>query len=177
MRIYKDAKLSKAIKLDWKVSWYLWGDVGTGKTHNSFGLLHKWNDKLRKQKAEDESKGIFGSYPFISLVNWAIKTDELRNTPLEVDVYLGYNRKEKEELLVKSKHIIIDDIGAEKRSDYTDDLLMRLVEFRYSNGMYTGFTSNLAIGELPYEDRIVSRIAGIVGMNKFELKGKDRRVK
>jgi len=52
-----------------------------------------------------------------------------------------------------------------------------LVEFRYSNDLYTGFTSNISIGKLPYDARIVSRIAGIVSDNKFEILGKDRRIK
>jgi len=176
MKIYKDAKLSKLIKLDFKLSWYLWGDVGVGKTHNAFGLLYKWNLKLEKQRTVDEEKGIYVGYPYMRLVNWAILTDDFRNTPLDVDVFAGQNRTEKERSLIHNRYLVIDDIGAEKRSDYTDDLLMRLTEYRYSNGLYTGFTSNLSIGKLPYDARIVSRIVGITGNNKFKITGKDRRL-
>ena len=176
MKIYEKAELSTSIKLDWENSWYLWGSIGSGKTHNCYGLLHKWNNALMKLQEKNEKSGIYGGYPWLRLDNWAIKTDELRNTPLDLDIYLGYNRREKEKILINCKHLVIDDIGAEKRSDYTDDLLMRLLEHRYSNGFYTGFTSNLSIGELPYDARIISRVAGIVGNNKFELTGKDRRI-
>jgi DNA replication protein DnaC len=112
----------------------------------------------------------------LTFVNFAIICDRLRNTPFETDIFVSDNRSEKEQSLMNKHKLIIDDLGAEKRSDYSDDLLMRLVEHRYSAGLYTGFTSNISLGSLPYDARIISRIVGMVDKNKFEITGKDHRV-
>ena len=175
MKIYKDAIVNLGM-VDFAKSWYLWGKVGVGKTHNAYGYVQLNNDVLRHKQKEDEKHEKFCDYPFLTFINWAIICERLRNTPIMTDVFISDNRGEKEDSLMNKKKLIIDDLAAEKRSDYTDDLLMRLVEHRYSNALYTGFTSNISMGKLPYDARIVSRIVGIVGKNKFEIIGKDRRV-
>ena len=176
MKIYKNAKLDKSIKLDWDKSFYLWGKVGIGKTHNAYALVIETNTYLRNRQDNDETANLFYDYPFMTFVNFADICDRLRNAPIEADIFAEDSRSGLEYKMLHKKRLIIDDIAAEKRSDYSNDFLMRLVEYRYSNNLYTGFTSNLAIGKLPYEARIVSRIAGIVGNNKFEIKGKDLRL-
>jgi len=177
MNIYENAKLDHSIKLDFDKSWYLLGKVGTGKTHNAYAYYLETNKKTKEIKLENEAKFIFKNYDWIVFYNFATLCDELRNTQFESFNGIEKSRTEKEEAIIKTKYLILDDLGSEKRSDYSDDFLIRLVEFRYSNDLYTGFTSNISIGKLPYDARIVSRIAGIVSDNKFEILGKDRRIK
>ena len=177
MKIYKNAKLSPSIKLDWDLSWYLYGTVGGGKTHNAYALVKQTNLFLITRKEKDEDANKFYDYPFMTFVNFAHACDRLRNAPLEADIFAEDSRRGLEHDLIHKKKLVIDDLGSEKRSDYTDDFLMRLTEHRYSNDLYTGFTSNNNVPELGYDKRIISRIAGIVERNKFRLSGKDRRIK
>ena len=176
MKIYKNAKLDESIKLNWNKSFYLWGAVGIGKTHNAYALVVKTNKFLRASQVKDEAEHKFYDYPFMTFVNFANICDKLRNAPMEADIFAEDSRSGLEYKMLHKTRLVIDDIGAEKRSDYSDDFLMRLVEYRYSNDLYTGFTSNLSMGNLPYDSRIISRIAGIVGKNKFKITGKDRRL-
>ncbi len=54
--------------------------------------------------------------------------------------------------------LIIDDLGAEKRSDWSDSELFDLIDSRYTNELPTIFTSNKAVRELPEDDRLTDRI-------------------
>ncbi len=176
MIIYKNAKLDKKILIDWKKSWYMWGSIGVGKTHNAYAFVMATNEKTRELQKKNEVKHIWQGYYYLEFINFAEICNKLRNMPMDSFDGLVKTRTQQEERIIRGKFLIIDDLAAEKRSDYTHDLLMRLVEHRYSNALYTGFTSNLSMGKLPYDARIISRVAGIVGKNKFEIIGKDRRI-
>lgn len=54
--------------------------------------------------------------------------------------------------------LIIDDLGAEKRSDWSDSELFNLIDSRYTNELPTIITSNKAIRDLPEDDRLKDRI-------------------
>lgn len=66
-----------------------------------------------------------------------------------------------------SKCLIIDDIGAEKPSQWTLQTLFDIVNFRYSNNLQTIFTSNFSLEQLNkrfqgYEgERVIRRIQAI----------------
>jgi DNA replication protein DnaC len=70
---------------------------------------------------------------------------------------------------------IIDDIGAEKPSEFTRERLLQIIGARYDNELCTIFTSNLSPTDLrePLGDRIQSRIAGMTV--EFKYNGPDRR--
>jgi len=72
--------------------------------------------------------------------------------------------------------IIFDDLGAEFITDETLELLIGILEDRIKHNRWTSFTSNKPLSELPYDRRVKSRIAAIIGDNFGELKGKDRRI-
>ena len=72
--------------------------------------------------------------------------------------------------------LILDDLGSEPQSDANLEFLSTIINYRVENVLFLAFTSNLSIGKLPYSARIISRIAGLVGENKFEIKGTDRRL-
>jgi len=52
--------------------------------------------------------------------------------------------------------LILDDLGAEKRSEWTDELLFKLLDYRYRQALPTAVASNLIPGDL--EPRIASRL-------------------
>lgn len=162
---YLNAKLDKAIKLILKESWYLFGLPGTGKTYFTWAFRIARHNRLR----EKEKKQPNMTYDSLISKNWAIFCSELRYASFEARKFIIKK-------LLEVDMLIFDDIGSEVKTDFSDDILFQILDERYEWGKYTAFTSNHDIPELEYDGRIVSRIAGIVGQNKFEIKGNDRRI-
>lgn len=73
------------------------------------------------------------------------------------------------------KLILLDDIGAEKSSEWVQERLYSLINFRVSNGLATLFTSNFSAEEL--EQRVGYRTySRIIGCAKpIHFTGKDHR--
>jgi DNA replication protein DnaC len=74
--------------------------------------------------------------------------------------------------------LVLDDLGAEKVSDFTLQTLYDLLDRRYGECLDTLITSNLTLGRLAehygsHGDRLASRIAGMG--TTLAIKGKDRR--
>lgn len=154
---YLEAEVDPAIKMDTTKSWYLSGGIGSGKTHFCYALR-------RRNLLVDEGREIW-----IHVLNMAAFAGTLRGATID-------RRTELIDLMQDRKFLILDDVGSESQTDFTNDVLFQMLNKRYEEIMWIGFTSNFRIGELPYEGRIISRIAGIVGTNKFQLTAKDRRV-
>ena len=155
-RMYWSAKIDSNIKLNADKSFYLDGEAGRGKTHYLYALV---KESILKNKKPH--KIIY--FPDICL--------KYKNAPFA----------EKESIiqsLRKDNKLIFDDLGAEVKSDASIELLSSTLNYRCENLLFFGFTSNVGIGKLPYDDtRIKSRIAGIVKKNKFTLMSKkDKRL-
>ena len=62
--------------------------------------------------------------------------------------------------LIDSKFLIIDDIGSQKKSEWTEEILLDLVDYRYNHSLPTVFTSNLTMREFydAYHYRVGSRM-------------------
>src|SRR5207244_381801 len=71
--------------------------------------------------------------------------------------------------------VVLDDIGAERPSEWQRERLLTIIGDRYDNELSTIITSNLTIAELtePLGGRLQSRIAGMTVPLLF--KGADRR--
>lgn len=138
---------------DLKNGIYLWGAVGTGKTHTLYAL--------RKYFAE-----IITDF---KVVNMTEMLAEIRNS---------FDENSKIDIL-DERYVAYDDVGAEKESEWVGEQIYRLVNDLYENKRAFVFTSNLSLGELAKRcgvqgDRIASRIAEMA--NVVELKGNDRRI-
>jgi len=59
---------------------------------------------------------------------------------------------------IGSDVLLLDDLGAEKRTKWTEQILYRILDARLNKGRVTFFTSNYSISRLPYEGRTKSRI-------------------
>lgn len=78
--------------------------------------------------------------------------------------------------LQEAPMLFIDDIGAEKYTDFRSEIVYKIIDYRYRNNLPIFFTSNLTMGELSdlYSDRIASRLTEMC-LNVF-LEGEDRRM-
>lgn len=77
--------------------------------------------------------------------------------------------------LARTPLLMVDDLGAAKASEWTEELTYRLVNYRYDRLLPTIFTTNLPIGELRtvLGDRVASRLAQMT--DRVVLTGPDRR--
>lgn len=60
--------------------------------------------------------------------------------------------------LCTAEVLIIDDFGIEKISDFVNESFYNIINERYNNNKITIYTSNYSQQDLPYEDRIKSRV-------------------
>lgn len=132
----------------------LLGKVGTGKTHQAYGAI----------------RALTGSG---LVLNWELAT--------AADIYAGlrprhgidsesvYDRYADASLLV------IDDLGAAKDSEWTEEINYRLINHRYERVMPTLITSNVPVAELKPKlgERVASRLREMSA--RAVLDGDDRR--
>jgi DNA replication protein DnaC len=145
---------------------YLHGAVGTGKTHICYAI---------KKHYEIPSNGAsIGRY--LRLWNVVDLIHEIRSD-FDRDPY-SKRRPEEDLTDPQNRHILIlDDIGAEKATDFVAETLYRIVNYRYIHQLPTIFTSNCSLQELADKigERSTSRIVEMCDI--IELTGGDRRIK
>ncbi len=124
------------------------GDVGTGKTHLAAGIL-----KVAYSRGLD---GVLISVP--DLLN------EIRN---------GYKDGSFNENKFRQKFLVIlDDLGAEKPSDWVKEKLFTLINYRYENKKPLIVTTNCTPSELISQvgERIADRLREMCKVVKIEGK-------
>lgn len=142
---------------------YIHGAVGTGKTHIAYAIKHHieaqpggwllfWNvtDLLHEVRADFNRDGNDKRQPDQALVDQSIGGTK----------YLA----------------ILDDIGAEKPSEFVSETLYLIINGRYNKMLPTIFTSNCDLGQLAERigERNASRIAEMCEI--VNLTGADRRL-
>lgn len=145
--------------LDKTRSWYLWGPVGVGKTYLAYALVRTFI--IRHVNMDLHT-------PIMQVFSWPTVVMAYKNALFEEKA--GYVEQ------MQRAFLILDDLGAEYVNDQSLEFLWMVLNHRVEQDLWTGITSNVPIGKLPYDDRIKSRISGLVGDNKYELTGKDRRL-
>ena len=143
---------------------YIWSkNTGNGKTSWACKIMGYYFRKIAFSSGL-ENEGLYIYLPTF--------LDDLRNS---------YNNPspefDKELEMVKScKLLIIDDIGAERVTEWVRERIVSIINTRSSNGLCTIYTSNLSLKGLTDklgDDRISSRIKGSV--QEINLLGKDNR--
>ena len=132
----------------------LLGPVGTGKTHQAFGAIR-----------QIVHTGV--------AVSWAAIT--------AADLYAALRPSERgkpETVMARYAGIpllLLDDLGAAKTSEWTEETTFRLINHRYENHLATIVTSNLAAKDLRpgLGERVTSRLREMA--RQVALKGEDRR--
>lgn len=175
----------KATHIDWpKKIWekagsseslFLSGKPGTGKTHLAASIIAENYLQFSPRPYYNESRSqwmstrltvpLFVTVPQLLVRFRATFKDE--NTT-ETDLLQEY---------CQSRLTIFDDMGSEKISEWSLQMLYLIVDHRYTNLLPTIITSNLTLEEIgtTISDRIASRIAGMCEI--ISLKGDDRRIK
>lgn len=137
---------------------YMHGAIGCGKTHAAWALAQQW-----------EENG--GRHPLF----WNV-SELIRSIKKDFDKH-PYDREKEEEYIMEHRGLLfLDDLGAERATDFVADTLYLIVNRRYEERLPVIVTSNMDIGELSDRvgDRIASRIAGMCDV--VEMKGEDRRL-
>ncbi len=154
---------------------YLYGPVGVGKTFILWGI--KYHALVRQEYLINNPVQMPGE-DFLSY--WPMGCGVKVVNPSEIVVSHNSARLEEKEsvlyLYQSTRILLLDDMGAEKQSDHTDDLMFQIIDYRITHDKLTGFTSNMPIHELPYDDRMKSRILGMTMGNVHLIDGKDRRL-
>lgn len=141
---------------------FMWGGSGSGKTYVSVCIM--------KKLLEQGKNIIFRSVPQLLL--------EIKDT------FNGQEYSDKELIEYYSRHdyLLLDDLGAEKCTDWVLQTLYMIIEYRDSHLKPTIITSNLSLDEIKHRlsDRIASRICGmaeIIHFNEEDLRIKLRKDK
>lgn len=132
---------------------YITGPTGSGKTHLMAALA-------RRQVALSISKGSSPDKPvakFISVVDLISRVKNTFNKSSEEtdeDVFQYY---------ANTQWLYLDDFGSHNTTDWTFDLIYRLVDYRWGEMLPMVISSNLSIQELSeaFSSRIASRILGM----------------
>ena len=142
---------------------FIWGkNTGCGKTSWACKIMGYYFRKIAFSSGL-ENEGLYIYLPTF--------LEDLRNSYSNPDEDFA----EVLEMLKKCKLLIIDDIGAEKVTEWVRERLVSIINTRVSGGLSTIYTSNLSPDELvsQFEERIASRVLGCSQI--VEIIGKDRR--
>lgn len=170
-RIFMEAELSDFTepysKLQDLGGFFITGDRGVGKTHLAVALL---KDSIKDvRELNDFVTPISRSSLFVSVPELLM---ELRWS------YSGQGEAERGVLVryTSADTLVLDDLGAEKASEWVLQMLYIIIDRRYRDFKKTIITSNLSLDEISERlgDRIASRIAGMCTIVRMD--GEDRRV-
>lgn len=156
-------------------SYFIYGGVGTGKTHLAAALIRGYLEKrpVKKIKFQDGQRTIQAP-----LVPRIVSVPDLL---MEIRQVFSGRSEKTEGGLIKDygeyRTLFLDDIGVEKATEWALQTLYTIVDNRYREMRQTIITSNLDLNALASRvgDRIVSRITGMCKI--VNLRGKDRRLK
>lgn len=139
---------------------YIFGKVGTGKTHMLYAFVNRMKE----------------AYPH----HYPYEIDVWNTTDLIARIKESFDNRHDnflDQLMRFEGVLILDDIGTEKATEWVGEQFYRIINHRYENGLRTFYTSNLSPEELDEKigERSVSRIVGSCEI--VELQGDDRRLK
>lgn len=135
---------------------FLSGNKGTGKTTLGIAVL----------KAAQERHGVIGQFwPVTDLLSRLRATaDPDRATESESDVLTQMQR---------IPLLVLDDWGAHKATDFAEDRLFTIIDWRYRDMKPTVVTSNADLADLDH--RVKSRLADYAVSETVRFTGKDMR--
>lgn len=138
---------------------YIHGQNGCGKTHLAAAILHHYLTTTPQQLHFTTLNKLFREIK---------ATFEPISEQTESQLMAWY---------INMPVLFIDDIGAEKMTDWALSILYAIIDERYGAMRKTIITSNMQPGELKgyCGSRVASRILGMC--NVIKISGSDRRIK
>jgi DNA replication protein DnaC len=139
-------------------SCFIHGEAGTGKTVTAVWMMFEW---LRLQFLKGSFHRTAAAFVTVSGLLAELKSNmdsDIKN----IDIVQN---------LLNVDILVLDDIGAIRTTDWSFDILYRIIDSRYSAMKPTIYTSNLTLKEfadLIGDDRITSRIDHDCGESIFE---------
>lgn len=130
----------------------LTGAVGRGKTHAAYGAIWAL-----------AASGVRCSWRVITMAD---AHGLLRPQA-------GLDTEEEIQKLFRVGLLVLDDVGAAKSSEWTEEILDRVIDYRYRNEKPTLITTNLIELVPKVGDRVASRLAEMC--TQIALSGPDRR--
>jgi len=131
------------------------GPTGTGKTHNAFAALRLYGESGRNVRlwVATSTAAFYGD----------LRPSGGRDTEKAFAAFAGTGL------------LLLDDLGATKNTEWTEEITYRLIDHRYNHCLPTIFTTNVRIGELAERlgDRTASRLAEMC--QRIVLEGADKR--
>lgn len=123
---------------------YLWGNVGAGKTHAAIVLA---NELMEREMVE---------VLFLNMPEAITRVKNTFDSEIKSEDSKLFERMKEMELLV------LDDVGVEKYSDWMADQMYQIIDHRWKNRKPMIITSNLSLEDLgkTYKPQIASRIMG-----------------
>jgi len=148
---------------------YLAGQVGTGKTHTAWFAVGHWCLETETVPFTPRTQGVEG---------WSTAGPTIiftRMTDLLDDLRPGDGARQRVRDCQNTKLLVIDDIGAEKASEWTQERLYSVIDHRYANLLPLIVTSNLPPSKLAEQtgERAASRLAEMCTV--VAMTGGDRR--
>lgn len=153
---------------------YLHGITGSGKTHTAIAMMQEWfSTRIMLNGTGD-------IYPIVSSPVFLPAVELLHEIKASWDEHEA-RRSENENTILNRYSVrpllVLDDLGAEKISDWSRQVIYLLLDRRYRDCKQTIITSNLTLQEIAdvLEPRIASRLCemgAVIDMGK-----KDWRVK
>ncbi len=146
---------------------YLAGQVGTGKTHAAWSAAGAWciaaRVRPRLQAREQNGMRLGPSVVFT------------RVTDLLDDLRPGEEGRQRVRDCQQAALLVLDDLGAEKPSEWTQERLYSIVDHRYAHCLPLMVTGNLPPGKLADQtgDRTASRLREMCAV--VPITGADRR--
>ncbi|GAA2730645.1 hypothetical protein GCM10010360_12470 [Streptomyces nogalater] len=130
------------------------GPTGTGKTHQAYGAIRTLL-----------ARGV--------RLRWEATTTADLHARLRPRA--GHDTERDLQTLARSPLLLLDDFGAARTSEWTEELTYRLINHRYEHMLPTLITTNLPTAELrtTLGDRVASRLAEMT--ERVILDGPDRR--
>ncbi|QOV41558.1 ATP-binding protein [Streptomyces ferrugineus] len=130
------------------------GPTGTGKTYQAYGAIRTLL-----------GRGV--------RLRWEATTSADLHARLRPRA--GHDSERDLQTLVRCPLLLLDDLGAAKTSEWTEELTYRLINHRYEHMLPTLITTNLPTAELrtALGDRVASRLAEMT--ERVVLTGPDRR--
>jgi len=127
----------------------LTGDTGSGKTHLAVAILREF---VKDGKVIDSRGAIFTTVPDLLLSIRSGFGDSSGFTQSEEDFINSY---------AKTPFLILDDLGAEKSTEWATATLSAIIDKRYRELLPTVYTTNLTLDEISNQlsRRISSRMS------------------